>query len=218
MKKIFTIAAAMLLAVGAVMAQEYTRLQVGFLSNKLTNIDEDAIAPKGFTLGGVMGLSVSDNLPLYLEPGVSLSWSHSAKDLKELGAKIAETKFTYMNVAVPVNGVYKFELNDKVAFSAHAGINLKVNFMAKEHDKVYEPISGKQVSKHDYSWLSKTDMGDRENRASIFQLGGQVGAGVHLNQFYIGYQFQTDFMKFQQWENQDKHKWLSQYITLGYTL
>lgn len=224
MKKIFTVAAAMLLTVGATMAQEsYTRLQVSYISNSLTNAEfdgEDMVAPKGFVLGGVMGLPVSDVLPIYLEPGVTLSWSHSAKDLKTLGVKVAEEKFTYMNIAVPVNGVYKYELNDKVAFSGHAGLNFKVNFMAKEHNKTFDPMSGKQLTKDDFSWISKDDMGDRENRANIFQLGGQVGAGVHLGQFYIGWQFQTDFMKFQQddVDGADKHKWHTQYITIGYTL
>lgn len=221
MKKIFTVVAAMLLTVGATMAQEsYTRLQVSYITNTLSNIDEDAIAPKGFALGGVLGLPVSDNLPIYLEPGLNISWSHSAKDLKELGCKIAEEKFSYMNVAVPVNGVYKFELNDKVAFSGHAGLNFKVNFMAKEHSKTFDPVSGKETSKYDCSWISKDDMGDRENRANIFQLGGQVGVGVHLGQTYIGWQFQTDFMKFQQEDvdGADKHKWHTQYITIGYTL
>lgn len=220
MKKIFTVVAAMLLTVGATMAQEsYTRLQVSYISNTLTNYDfegEDMAAPKGFVLGGVMGLPVSDVLPIYLEPGVNLSWSHSAKDLKTMGVKVAEEKFTYMNIAVPVNGVYKFELNDKVAFSGHLGLNFKVNFMAKEHYKEFNAMS----NKWDRSWISKDDMGDRENRANIFQLGGQVGAGAHLGQFYIGWQFQTDFMKFQQADvdGADKHKWHTQYITIGYTL
>lgn len=221
MKKIFTLAAAMLLTVSAAMAQEnYTRLQVSYINNTLTNVEEDAIAPKGFTLGGVLGLSVSDNLPIYLEPGINVSWSHSAKDLKAAGIKTSEVKFTYMNVAVPVNGVYKFELNDKVAFSGHAGLNFKVNFMAKQHTKTFDPVTGKQLAKSDVSWISKDDMGDRENRANIFQLGGQVGAGVHLSQFYFGWQFQTDFMKFQEWDvdNADKHKWHTNYITIGYTL
>ncbi len=223
MKKIFTFAVAMLLTAGAAFAQEtYSRLQVSYISNTLTNYDfegEDMVAPKGFVLGGVMGLPVSDVLPIYLEPGVTLSWSHSAKDLKAMGIKVAEEKFTYMNIAVPVNGVYKYELNDKVAFSGHAGLNFKVNFMAKEHHKEFNAMSNKW-EKSDKSWISKDDMVDRENRANIFQLGGQVGAGVHLGQFYIGWQFQTDFMKFQQWDvdGSDKHKWHTQYITIGYTL
>ena len=214
MKKIFLVAATMLLTVGAAMAQDYTRLQASFVANKMTNIADDAIAPKGAALGAVIGFSVSDNLPIYVEPGINLSWSHSAKDLKAGGIKTAEEKFTYMNVAVPVNGVYKFELNDKVAFSAHAGLNFKVNFMAKEHYKV---VGG---DKSDCSWISKDDMGDRENRANIFQLGGQVGCGVHLQQFYIGWQYQSDFMKFQEsdYSGAEKHKWHTNYITIGYTL
>lgn len=211
MKKLFTLAAVALLTFGAALAQEnYQRLQVSYVSYKMTNseIGDKEITPKGVNLAGVIGVPVSDVQPIYLETGLNMTWAHSAEDF----ALNSEVKFTYMNAAIPLNGVYKFELNDKVAFSGHAGLNFKVNYMAKQHVNV-------PGDKESWSMLSKKDMGSRDDRANIFQLGGQVGAGVHLGVLYLGYQFQTDFMKFQQYKaGGDSHKWLANYITLGVTM
>lgn len=214
MKKIFALAA-LLLSFGAVVAQDnYTRLQVSYVFNKMTNseIGDKYITPKGLTLGGVMGFLVTDDYPVYVEPGVTVSWAHSAVDYKAAGLKLGENKFTYMNLAIPINAVYKYEINDMVALSAHAGLNMKLNYLAKQH---LNPEIGEKQS---FSWLSKKDMGSRDDRASIFQLGGQIGVGFHVQDLYIGYQFQTDFVPFQKTDGADPHRWLTNYITIGYTL
>ena len=217
MKKFFIVAAALVLSASAAMAQDYLRLQASFVSNKMTNIDDPfEIKPGGVNFGGVAGFLVSDNLPIYLEPGLNISWSHSAKDFND-GAQ--EIKFTYMSAAIPLNGVYKYDLNDKVAVSGFFGFNFKANLMAKQRNKYDDGIT---YSKRTFSWLSKDDMGGRDNRGSFFQLGSQIGCGFHVSRFYIGYQFQWDWMKFQEFDivgyDSDAHKWVSNYITVGYTL
>lgn len=213
MKKFFIVAAALVLSASAAMAQDYLRLQASFVSNKMTETDP-AIKPKGVNFGGVAGFLVSDNLPIYLEPGLNFTWAHSADDYAN-GA--GEVKFTYMNAAIPLNGVYKYDLNDKVAVSGFFGFNFKANLMAKQRNKYDDGIT---YSKRTFSWLSKDDMGGRDNRGSFFQLGSQIGCGFHVSRFYIGYQFQWDWMKFQEYDvpNADKYKWVSNYITVGYTL
>lgn len=219
MKKIFSLAAAMLLTVGAAFAQDnYNRLQVSYVSYKMTNSEmgDKEINPKGVNLGSVWGFLVSDVQPVFVETGLNLTWAHSAVDYQILTSK-GEFKYTYMNVAIPLNGVYKYEVNDKVAFSGHAGLNFKVNMMGKSHSTITEEITG-YVDKQTLNWLSKKDMGSRDDRASIFQLGGQVGCGMHFSNLYIGYQFQMDFMKFQQSPGDDSHKWNTQFITLGVTM
>ncbi len=211
MKKILAIAAAFVLSASAAMAQDYLRLQASFVANKLTNTDPTDIKPKGINFGGVAGFLVSDNLPIYVEPGVNIAWAHSAKDIdSNLGG--GEIKFTYMSAAIPVNCVYKYDINDKVAVSGFLGLNNKFNFMAKQHTKT-------AAGKDDISWLSKKDMGSRDDRANFYQLGSQVGAGFHVQRFYVGYQFQWDWMKFQEFEvGGDAHKWVTNYITVGLTL
>lgn len=204
MKKIFAMAVAAVLSVSAAWAQDYTRLQASYVSHRLTNAEVGGkdIMPKGVTLGAVLGFSVTDELPIFVESGANLTWAHSAMDVADV-----DVKCTYMNFAIPVNGVYKFEINDKVSVSGFAGLNLKVNFMAKEH-----------IGDSKFSWLSKDDMGGRDNRANIFQLGCQLGAGVHLGQVYLGYEFQPDLMNFQKSEGGKAHKWLANYITVGFDI
>lgn len=204
MKKLFAMAAVALLAVSAAWAQDYTRLQASYVSHLLTNaeVGDKDIEPKGVTLGAVLGFSVTDELPIFVESGANLTWAHGAMDVPG-----GEVKSTYMNFAIPVNGVYKFEINDKVAISGFAGLNFKVNFLGKT--KAYDVKT---------NWLSKDDMGGRDNRANIFQLGCQFGAGVHLGQIYLGYEFQPDLMNFQKYEGGKAHKWLANYITVGFDI
>lgn len=208
MKQII-VAAAMLFASSVAMAQyadtdNYTRLQASFVSNKLSNTEDPGIEPKGFVLGIVQGYSVSDQLPLFLEVGANLQWSHSAKDVPVTKEDLT---FTYMNFAIPVNCVYKYTLNDKVAFSGYAGLNFKVNMLGMH-----------KLGDNKCNYLKKDDMGGRDNRANIFQLGGQIGLGVHLSDIYIGWQYQNDFMKFIELPNADKQRWHSNFITVGYTV
>ena len=211
MKKIFSLVAVALLSVGAVVAQDYTRFEASYVAFKMTNttIGGKSIQPKGINAGVAWGFGVSDDQPIYVEPGFNLTWAHCAQDIDVVpGIAYDERKFTYMNAAIPVNGVYKLEFNDKVSFSGHAGLNFKVNMMAREHD-----------GDEKFSWLSKKDMGSRDDRANIFQLGYQLGCGFNLGVLYVGYQFQGDFMKFQKFKaGGDSHKWVANYITLGITI
>lgn len=209
--KCLVAAVALLCSATSAMAQfdtdNYTRVSASFVSSKLTNTEsflEDNIDPKGINIGILQGLSVSDNLPLFLEIGANLTWLHSADDFGVGG----DLKTTFMNFAIPLNMAYKYAINDKVAFSGHAGLNFKINMLGKL----------KADGMDDFSLLSKDDMGSRDARANIFQLGGQIGAGVHLADFYLGWQFQTDFMKYMENElcDRDKSRFIANFITLGY--
>jgi hypothetical protein len=208
-KKLFAVALLMMGA-GSAMAQfnmdpdDYFRLQASFVANQLTNADHD---PKGVALGGIYGISVSDNLPIYVEAGLQLEWAHSVRDgIDEGTGTTGDYKFTYMNVAVPLNLVYKYPINPKVAISGHGGLNFKVNLLAKEK---FEDV-------YDVNFLDKDDVGGRDNR-NIFQLGGQVGAGVHLGQLYLGWQYQGDFMPIAKFGD-NKVKFHTNYVTVGLTL
>jgi len=212
------VAAVMLLTSTSAMAQfgdsdSYTRLHAGFVSSKLTETTQynrgDNIDPKGFNFGILQGFSVSDDLPLFLEIGANATWLHSADDFYASlgGVKVGDLKTTFINVAVPLNLAYKYEINDKIAVSAHAGLNFKVNALAKF-----------KAGDESINLLKKDDMGNRDERANIFQLGGNLGAGLVLGDFYLGYQFQPDFMKFM--KNRvslnETSRFMTQFITLGY--
>lgn len=221
--KIFKcLVAAALLSVSAnavaqvVDTDNYTRIHASYVTAGISNTaftPLPSIDPKGVSIGILQGFSLTDELPLFLEVGANLNWLHSAADVVGANVVVGDRKFTNMNFAVPINGAYKYTLNDKVAFSGHAGINLKVNMFSI--DKFHYKIGGASADEK-VNYLKKDDMGGRDNRGNIFQLGGQVGAGVHLADFYLGWQFQLDFMKTIEWDNGDKSRLHANYFTIGY--
>jgi len=188
-------------------ADSYTRVQASFVASRLTQTDhwiDDGLAPKGINLGILRGMSVSDVMPLYFEIGANVALLHSADDYRTGG----DLKSTFMTVAVPLNMAYKYPINDKVTVSAHAGLNCKLNLIGK----LKSPSASLNL-------LDKDDMGSRAKRANIFQLGGQAGAGVHLSDFYLGWQFQTDFVNYMKndlTDNGKKARFIANYITIGY--
>ncbi|MDO4497739.1 MAG: outer membrane beta-barrel protein [Bacteroidales bacterium] len=210
----YLLAAALAFTATAASAQmhetdDYTRLQASFTIGSLSNSGVPSIDPNGFSLGVIQGINVVEHLPVFVEIGATLNWMHSAADYYNLidPKDRGDRKYTNMNIAIPVNGVYKFAINDIVSINAHAGLNLKVNFFANEK------VNGEKIN-----YLKKDDMGGRDNRGNVFQLGGQVGLGVNIKQIYIGYQYQTDFMKLVKWPvSGEKYFLHNNYITVGFT-
>lgn len=207
--KILVAAAVMLSGATSAFAQfdneNYTRVQASYITGSISNVG-GYIEPKGVSLGLMQGYSLTDELPVFLEIGANLAWMHSAKDIVNLGNIDGDYKYSNMNIAIPINGVYVYTINDRVAVSGFAGLNCKVNMFC------IEKVTGRDK----VNWLKKDDMGGRENRGNVFQLGGQIGAGVHLANFYLGWQYQSDFMKLIEWGNGDKAKLSLNYFTVGY--
>lgn len=208
------LSAALLLMAGTASAQfswcpevdtnNYSRFQASFISEQLTNMGVDSFYdPKGVSVGYLTGLSVSDNFPLFLETGANLSWTHSVEDYFTPSSDI---KFTHMNIALPLNLAYKFTINDRFNFVPFVGLNFKFNVLATQK------IDGKK-----YNMLNKDDMGGRDNRGKYFQLGGHTGVGINLSEFYLGWEYQGDFMRFTEMDNGDKNKFHANYLTVGYS-
>lgn len=193
----------------------YVRLQASFVANNLTNMKSltgvhTDYTPKGFRAGILFGTSVSDDLPIFVEYGANFTWMHDIEDINRGVFAGGESKYTNINFAIPLNLAYKFTINDKVSVSPYAGFNFKVNALAKY--KVRESLAN-----YSMNLLDKDDVGGRDNR-NIFQLGGQVGIGVNFQEFYLGWEYQGDFMKLVEAPNGDKIKNHTNYITVGYTL
>jgi hypothetical protein len=100
---------------------------------------------------------------------------------------------------------YRIELSEGLSLAPHAGINFKGNLLSKikytsgKESKTYNNFKKDDVGK-DYTWKR-------------FQIGGQVGAGFNYNGYYLGYQYQFDFM-----ELYKKTKLPTHSIVLGFPL
>ncbi|MBQ0058225.1 MAG: outer membrane beta-barrel protein [Bacteroidales bacterium] len=174
----------------------YRRFQISWVAEHMTNTDPDDIKPKGANVGVIWGLSMSNYQPIFLEAGVNLGYTHMNDDKHD-------HKFNHMTAAIPLNVVYKICPNEKLSIAPLAGLNLKVNMLASD-----------KYGDESLNLLSKDDMGGKEYRGNIFQLGGNLGVGANIQNFYIGWQYQVDFWKFIKVGN-DKSRFNANYITMG---
>lgn len=124
-----------------------------------------------------------------------------------------ETTLTFMNIAVPVNFIYRFDVSDKFSIAPYAGLNLKVNIIGK--------LKAKGASES-ASFFKKEDMpaGEKDFTANRFQLGMNLGVNCIINKkFSAGYRFQPDFISYQSYNKNGidySTKITNHYFTFGY--
>ena len=183
---------------------EWTRFEVSFDAQRFKykgeGVEADGITPKGASIAVMKGISLTNNLPIFLDLGGRLSWTHS-KDSYDKG----DEKCTFMNIAIPVEAAYKFAFASapNVKIVPFFGPNFKFNFLAR---RKWEPTKGDDVKAN----LFKEENGD----ARIFQFGLNLGLGVNLRKFYVGYNFQPDLSSFKK-DGDNKTKTINNYITVG---
>ena len=178
----------------------WTRVEASFAVQSLG--DNDPLKTKGFELGYIKGINLTTNLPLFLELGGQLAWTHK-KDSYEVVNQDIDIKYTFMSLAIPVNVAYKFAFSssDNFTIVPFVGPNFKFNLIGKE-----------KVDDEKISYFDEDDMG-KDNTARRFQVGLNLGVGVNISQkLYVGYRFQPDFMHY--FDN-DEAKSHANYITLG---
>lgn len=178
--------------------EDYNRISANFASVKLKPENIDAIKTKGAGLEYVHGLSLSDNLPIYFEFGGGFDITANSDTNLEQNRK--STRFA--SVYVPLNGVYKFNVPDtRVFLSPYAGLNFKVNLVGKQQLL----IPDKKINFFD----SKEDLGLDAHR---LQFGLNLGLGVDLRYFFLGYRFNADFTKYA-----DEAKTRTHLLSIGVT-
>lgn len=180
----------------------YRRFEVGYTMGKAKIYGEEADeADKGLTAALIYGTRMMPDMPLFLEYGAKATWLHSSDEEDIYEDEEYKESFNYLNLAVPVNAVFKIGVTDDVVVSPYVGLNLKVNIMAKSKVKYEEKTET-------LNYFDKDDMDD--DVFNRFQLGMNLGVGVNFKKFYIGYNFQPDFM-----ELAEKTKYPTNTISLG---
>ncbi|MCQ2229871.1 MAG: PorT family protein [Bacteroidales bacterium] len=180
----------------------YQRYEVSFVAQKFDWGHDDNTKLKGFELGYINGINVTNKLPIFLELGGQLTWTHANDEI----ATGEELKHTFMSIAIPVNAAYKiaFASSENITIVPFIGPNFKFNLIGKEKGSILG-------NEYDLSFLNKDDMGGKDNKASRFQVGMNLGVGVNISKLlYIGYHFQPDFADYL-----DGVKAKTNYITVG---
>ena len=164
------------------------------------------IDAKGVEIGYIKGINLTNRRPLFLELGGELTFSHAKKEHHEtydLGfytiTEKSEYKSTFLSIGIPVDAAYKFSFSSNdISVTPFFGFNFKVNLLGKEKDKEYEYAEDKEVEyKYSYFDSDAEEVGD--DTANRFQFGLNLGVGVDLGNFYVGYRFQPDLIKY--WKN-----------------
>ncbi len=184
---------------------EWTRFEISFDAQKIkyegNSYESEGEDPKGAAIAIMHGVSLTNSIPLFLDLGGRISWTHYSESFT--GGK---SKFTNANIAIPVEAAYKFSFanSPKIKIVPFFGPNFKFNFIAR---RKWCPDEGDNVKTN----LFKEENGD----AKIFQVGLNLGVGVHLGKFYVGYNFQPDISSFQK-NGSDKVKTKNNYISIGF--
>lgn len=193
--------------------------------------DADNLGLYGISLGYTKGISISKSYPLFVEVGARLNYSFKTQDMfedEDLDSDEEEAMdllfnkhhytTSYMNIAVPVNLAYKFQVKDNVAITPFVGVTLKGNLLAKvsydieltEEGEDYIDDELLEEYEDDVNYFDKKDVG-KDYVWNRFQIGWNIGAGVDFNQWYVGFSYGSDFM-----EIAKKTKTSNWAISLGY--
>lgn len=140
----------------------------------------------GFSLGYSHAFSLSANIPIYLETGVA--GQYAFKSYTEDDEDGWELKHSLLSLKVPVNVMYKFNLNEIVSIIPFFGISIRGNLIGKikeiepyDEDETYDLFDKKDMEGSDYTWKR-------------FQIGWQIGLKARLGEkFIIGGSYGTDF-------------------------
>lgn len=181
----------------------WTRVELSFDAQKLkeknNNASWDGDKQKGAAIGFMKGVNITSKMPLFLDLGARLAWLHSKDEFHG-----GDSKTTFMNIAVPVNAAYKLSFaSSPISIVPFFGPNFKFNFYGRTKISYDD---GKEVK---VKWL------DNDGRdARIFQFGLNLGVGVNIERFYVGYTFQPDLSSYVKHDGY-KTKTINNFISLG---
>lgn len=216
MKKFILGAFALLMTLGA-NAESYSRVQASYINdsyngNKYTNNHD--FSTNGIGVSYVYGFGLSKSLPMFVEAGLQFNTSINSETIAEEKYSVdildktynihekGKQKFTNINLAIPVNFVWRFNVADMLTVAPYAGINFRVNALGKvkysvdidtdlpkDLDKELDDARGSESM----NVYSKKDMGN-DGTWNRFQMGWQIGVGAEYKNIYLGVQYGTDFI------------------------
>lgn len=163
---------------------------------------ESAGAFNGFGLYYAHGFGLTSNYPLYLEVGGNINFLF--RSLYD-----GDVQDSNINLTIPLNLTYHFNITNTWVFAPYLGINAKVNLLGQSKLS-YEDDT------YTTNWYNKKDMGNCVyNR---FQMGWQIGAGFYHSNYYIGFDYGKDLIPAS--KDKDDDDWSVQTsnltLTLGY--
>lgn len=213
MKKILLSLASVAIASAAALAQnhDYNRAGISYNNthfgyNKELGGKENNFSGNGFGIDYVHGFSLSSKLPMFIETGLSFNMGFSSKswDKEEYSDGTwyeDKTIGQNINLTLPVNFVYRFNVTDGFSIAPFAGINLKLHLSERFKEKCDSNDPDYKEESEWYSVFDKKEMGE-DGTFNRFQMGWQVGCGFQYKPLYLGISYGTDFIPAYKYEKE----------------
>lgn len=201
--------------------ESYNRFEISFNPTMVALDDyeidgEDELTLNGFTVGYLRGISLSKNIPLFLEVGGRINyawWSETEEgEYNDYDVELKQT-ISYLNISVPVNIAYKIAFqNSNISVTPYTGLALKANLLGNYTVKAevsdgYDSEDEEETS----SFFDKDEVG-KDLLWDRVQLGWNIGAGVNFNKFYLGFNYGVDLTGLAKKISSSNYA-----VTLGYT-
>lgn len=213
MKKLFVMAIAAVMSLGASAqlissntmthkaSKNYSRLSISYNSLSFDKDFKDVDGISGLSLAWTKGISISQTTPLFVETGLGVTYAWGSEEESESDYGITateEVKHSFLNLTVPVNLVYKYEIpNSGVTLAPYVGIYLRGNILAKTEDEY--TVSGQGYNDSDSeetNWFDAIDDNEPGYGANRFSIGWNIGVGVEWSKLYVGIAYGSDFNKY----------------------
>lgn len=189
------------------MAEDYNRVTISpesmyYRYNKeFYGKDKDenpSFSAAGVGLNYIHGFSLSKKLPMFLEVGGSINFNNDTQTVKmDEGYKEevkVSTQYANLNIRIPVNFAWKFQLSEKHALTPYTGINFKFNCLTQFREGM--TIDDRKVWSDWMSLLKKNEEKDinEEDIWNVFQMGWQIGVNWGIKRFNLGLEWGYDFI------------------------
>lgn len=199
----------------------YNRLGISYDNshfgyNKDAGGSDNNVNTNGFGIDYIHGFSLTQKAPVFLEVGINANFNFGSKSFDEEKEYITDEywmsgketqKTQWINLQVPVNVVYRFNINDDFSIAPYLGLNFKLNLVGKvkwdyevDTNVPSDLLNMAGISESDLneegkweSLFSKDDMGE-DGTWNRFQMGWHIGVGFQYKPFYLGVQYGTDFI------------------------
>lgn len=215
-RSILTLFACLFGLLSATAQDSYNKVTLGFESLHVTYDYDPTDVSKGLALGYAHGFFFSQRVPLFLEAGAKLAWTHSVSQKDEF-VGYSTTRLDFLNASIPVDFGYKFSLfNDNLCLAPFTGPNFRFNIIGRRQKTI-----GKEKKSYDSeNFLSR----DVRYPANIFQFGWRIGAMASHGRFSLGYAFTYDLTRYRDVMTANsftahfgEQKTASHSLTVGYT-
>ena len=204
MKLYKTLALAGVLAVaGSASAEDYNRVAISY-DNTHYGYNKDYKAEYDVDPSfSTNGFGLSNNLPMFLEVGGNVNFNfYSKTDESSIWDEPLKYKsqFQNINLQVPVNFVWRFNVVEDFTIAPYVGLNFKLNFMSRMRAYIDGDWEDKAEEDEAKEWTNlfsdskDKGVGDKDLTWNRFQMGWHVGVTFQYTQWSLGVQYGTDFI------------------------